>query len=131
MNETIRNDENRRTVYGLANAISVNVRNDVCDGGQWLMSVADGWSERKDETVRYDEVIDDVRHEYVDGSVPIYTYDVWTVFSDLMAWQWSEDVADDYGTLPADMTEAAKVVLYWLADRLTYVLDADENGGER
>jgi len=59
--------------------------------------------------------LSDMVHEVCDGAVPIYTWDRWTLFHDVCGWAYSEETAYDFGPLPADMTEAAGVVLYVVA----------------
>jgi hypothetical protein len=68
--------------------------------------------------------------------VPIYTHERWQVFVDLQAYQ--EDVSE-YGDAD-DLTNAAGVALYMIAERLVHALatelsdaldaDADEEDGE-
>ena len=52
--------------------------------------------------------------EYADGAVPVYTCDLWRTFVDLAAW---EEDPSDVGE-PEDMTSAAGICLYLIADRL-------------
>lgn len=57
-------------------------------------------------------------HELADGAPDIYTHTRWAEFVDLAAWQ--EDTSD-YGP-SEDLTQAAGVALYVIADRLVRAL---------
>ncbi len=54
-----------------------------------------------------------------DGAVPVYTGERWAVFADLAAY--NEDPGD-IGGWPADLTDAAGVALYVIAERLALAL---------
>lgn len=98
-------------------------------GGKWLRLVADC----VDDAADY-EVPEDAITEIADGVVPVYTHERWQVFADLAAY--NEDVSEfgDYGD---DLTKAAGVALYMIAERLLRALveeveddeDVDEDGG--
>jgi hypothetical protein len=83
---------------------------------------------------RLDELTGDDAHELADSAVPVYTYDRWLTFVDLAAWQ--EDISD-YGSTD-DLTNAAGVALYMIAERLvralaeelTEALDTDSEESE-
>lgn len=89
-------------------------------GARFLSRVADDYREAiADEW--YD---DDSPHEIADSAVPVYTHERWQVFVDLGAYQ--EDISeygDDYG---ADLTGAAAVALYMIAERLVYALAQED-----
>ena len=65
---------------------------------------------------------DDMAHEIADGAVPVYTYTRWQTFTDLAAW---DEDASELGADTSDMTQAAAVCLYIIADRLARAI-ADE-----
>lgn len=71
------------------------------------------------------EPSDDV-HELADSAVPIYTHERWQTFTDLAAYQ--EDVTE-YGEI-ADLTAAAGVALYMIADRLAFAILAEIQNAE-
>jgi len=78
---------------------------------------------------------DDSPAEIADGAVPIYTHDLWTTFVDLGAY--NEDPSE-LGAEADDLTRAAGVCLYLIADRLARALadeiededDEDDDDGE-
>lgn len=89
-------------------------------GADFLLGVQADMAERFAWAADNDEVVDgDVVSEVADGAVPVYTHPRWQVFVDLCAYQ--EDIRD-YGTDAADMTEAAGVALYCIAERLAFAL---------
>ena len=110
-------------------------------GAQFLASIARDVAEyveagtAPEYAVR--ELAEDGAHEIADGAVPIYTHERWAVFADLGAY--NEDVTelagDEVGT---DLTSAAGVALYMIADRLVRALaeelaealDEDADEGE-
>jgi len=57
--------------------------------------------------------------EVADGAVPVYTGERWAVFADLAAWQ--EDTTE-YGATGDDLTAAAGIALYVIAERLARAL---------
>lgn len=67
-------------------------------------------------------------HEAADGAVPVYTYDRWLTFVDLAAYQ--EDISELGMRACDDLTDAAGVALYMIADRLLQAL-VDEDDDER
>jgi hypothetical protein len=70
----------------------------------------------------------DTAHEIADSNVPVYTHEMWTVFTDLCAWQ--EDVAGEFGPIE-DMEEGAQTALYMIAFRLaTALLEELDTDGE-
>ncbi len=58
-------------------------------------------------------------HEVADGAPPVYTGERGAVFADLSAY--NED-PDDIGGWPADLTDAAGIALYMIAERLAAAL---------
>ncbi len=58
-------------------------------------------------------------HKVADGAMPIYTGERWAVFADLSAY--NEDPGD-IGGWPADLTDAAGIALYMIAERLAAAL---------
>lgn len=83
-------------------------------GAMFLTHVAADVDELR-ERVADGEDVSDVIHELADALVPVYTYERWQVFTDLAAWE--QDVTD-YAPDSSDMTEAAGVALYIIAERL-------------
>jgi hypothetical protein len=123
--------KNTYTVYRLANMIEANIEDIASDGGQWLERVARGWLDyERDEAIEYGTDLDEAIHQAADGAVPIYTGDRWRVFADLQGWQFSEEIAKELGPLPTDMTEAVGWILYTLAERLIYALEAERDEDE-
>lgn len=87
-------------------------------GAEWLMLV-----ERAAGDIERDE---DGISETADAIVPVYTHQRWLVFVDLAAYQ--EDPSG-LGADTSDMTAAAGVALYMIAERLLTALleDRDED----
>lgn len=69
----------------------------------------------------------DAIHEIADSAVPIYTHDLWTTFTDLGAY--NEDPSE-LGAESDDMTRAAGVCLYLIAERLARAIAEDEISSE-
>ena len=95
-------------------------------GARFLRSVADDLAERiaytfehGDMDPRAADLERELEGEVADGAVPIYTAARWAVFADLAAWQ--EDPGD-IGGWPADLTDAAGMALYMIAERLALAL---------
>ena len=94
-------------------------------GAQFLERVQDDYRERVEDG-SYDE--DETPHEIADGAVPIYTHKLWETFTDLGAYQ--EDPSE-LGAESDDMTRAAGVCLYMIAERLVRALaEQDEDSEE-
>lgn len=68
---------------------------------------------------------DDLVWEVSDSAVPIYTHERWLAFVDLAAYQ--EDISD-LCTDTSDLTTAAGVALYMIAERLCHALIAEISG---
>lgn len=99
---------------------------DPSPGAVFLRNVADSWQEAYNEEGTAPD--DDRIHEIADAAPSVYTYTRWQEFTDLGAWQFSGDVAADYG--PAeDMTKGAAMCLYVIARDLCYALNTE--AGER
>ena len=124
--------QNEYTAYRLANMIDARLESNTSEGARWLECIASNWiSEGRDLVTEYGMELGDAIHQEADGIVPIYTGHRWEVFTDLQGWQFSDEIAQEYGTRP-DMTDMVGVILYALAERLIYALEAarDENEGE-
>lgn len=80
-------------------------------GAEWLALVAGRADEYSDDT----EYLEDWIAEVADSVVPIYTHRRWLVFVDLAAY--TEDTTE-LGVDGSDMTQAAGVALYMIAERL-------------
>lgn len=114
------------TVFQLAGMVDVSPSSSASAGGEWLASVAASWLDyERSEAIEYGTDLDDAIHAAADSSVPIYYGPRWSVFTDLGAWQLSEEVAEEYGKLPSDMTDAAGVILYWIAERLIRAIESE------
>ena len=123
--------QNKFTAYRLANMIEASMESSTSNGAEWLEQVARGWLDyERDEAIEYGTDLDEAIHQAADGAVPIYTGHRWEVFTDLQGWQFSEEIAQEFGPLPTDMTEAIGVVLYVLAERLIYALEAERDEDE-
>jgi hypothetical protein len=120
--------KNTHTAYRLANMIEASTESSTSEGSLWLVQVARGWLDcERDEAIEYGTDLDDAIHQAADYAVPIYTGHRWQVFTDLQAWQFSEEIAQEFGALPTDMTDAIAVILYVLAERLIYALEAERD----
>lgn len=58
-------------------------------------------------------------HEIADSAPDIYTYGRWKEFVDLAAFSEDPEMCDKW---PGDLTEAAGIALYQIADRLCHVM---------
>ena len=104
-------------------------------GARWLVSTAESaleawtWARDHDELGEVDAAndrwwldwADEARCEVADQAVPIGTHSMWSVFTDLAAWQVD---TSDYGTGDTDdpMGRGAAVALYVIADTLAMAL---------
>lgn len=123
--------KNTHTAYRLANMIEASIESNTGEGARWLECIASNWiSEGRDLVTEYGMELGDAIHQEADGIVPIYTGHRWEVFTDLQAWQFSDEVAQEFGPLPTDMTDAIGVILYVLAERLIYALEAERDENE-
>lgn len=92
-------------------------------GANFLKRVRDALVENLEWRVEHeDEILPhaavrlrDDTHEVADGAVPVYTFERWTTFVDLAAWQ--VDVSE-YGMTGNDLTAMAGVALYEVARTL-------------
>lgn len=97
--------------YQLANLAGVACPDSVeSPGAQFLRGV---------ESAAEDVADPDDVGEVADGCVPVYTHERWQVFVDLAAF--NEDPSE-LGGDSADLTQAAGVALYMIAERLLAVL---------
>jgi hypothetical protein len=62
--------------------------------------------------------------EAVDGMVPIYNYELWSVWVDLGGWAWDSEMAP-VPDADGDLTPVAQRHLFEMADRLTRTMLAD------
>jgi hypothetical protein len=97
-------------------------------GAEFLRSVENGarelWEAREGDPERWLEHVNDDGsvHEIADGAPSVYTHQRWAEFHDLAAYN------DDMGEISAltgsysDMTNAAGVALYMIAERLAWAL---------
>lgn len=121
-----------RNAYELANAGEAYCPDgEGSAGAQWLVflqTMADErWAYWADEGELPDSVdddrVNDCIHELADAHVPIYTGERWVIFTELGAYR--EDLAElGYETV-TDMTEAAGVALYIVAERVLRFLFED------
>ncbi len=100
---------------------------DASPGAQFLRRVEDNVLEWFDNEQSGD--FDDYAGELADNAVPVYTHERWRVFVDLAAYD--EDISE-LGSDSSDLTEAAGVALYLIAERLARALhdeyaEADED----
>lgn len=72
----------------------------------------------------HDSDVQDAISEYADTLVPVYTHEVWQVFTDLAAWNEEDEtglmevaIREGHG-----MTQIARIALYRIAERLLQTL---------
>jgi hypothetical protein len=117
-----------KTVWTLANMVEMNPASSESVGARWLLLVQMGVGEVLQQVAEgYDR--SDAVHEVADGMVPVYTHEVWEVFTDLGAWTVSED-ANELCDASTDMEQRAKVCLYVIAERLLVALLEGAGAGE-
>jgi hypothetical protein len=95
-------------------------------GAKFLVHVRDAYVEHveyKGEDFDPSEDIGDTAHEIADGAPDVYTSTRWAEFVDLAAYQ--EDVSELMPEAGDDLTGAAGVALYIIAERLIYALHAE------
>lgn len=101
-------------------------------GAVFLSGVRDAVVEAiRDGQITDDDSWDDngIGHRIADDAPDDYTYDCWREFTDLAAWQEENEFGDGWGN---DLTKAARVALYQIADRLVHALvDAWREARER
>ena len=100
--------------YKIAQAVGVGEPEPESEGSKWLINTYNSGS----ELTEYDEPADGI-YEIADRAVPIYTGNVWQVFSDISAWDYDSDYITDYDG--NDMTQMAKLVLYDIATQVIYL----------
>lgn len=89
-------------------------------GAKFLVSVLDMVNEALSDGETLESAEDSGRlHEIADGAPDVYTYTRWQEFVDLEAY--NEDPVD-LGVDPSDLTAAAGVCLYMIAERLARAL---------
>jgi hypothetical protein len=123
--DSIRHDHSPFLLATLADCYSPDAADS--PGAKFLTSVARDVAERFDDPDLSPEeqagIIGNLRedgaHEIADGAVPIYTHDRWLTFVDLGAY--NEDVTE-LGATADDLTGAAGVALYMIAERLVRAL---------
>ena len=93
--------------------------NDGSPGARFLALVADSAAEAMEYDTDNDNDATDMANEAADGCVPTYTYDLWTTFVDLAAWQ--EDVTE-FAQSDTDMESMARIALYQIGERLALAL---------
>lgn len=115
--------------YLLALKAGVPTPDEGSAGADWLLRVGRAADELRavSRGILVDGDLDDNIAELADSLVPIYTADRWRVFVDLEAW--TEDVEELTGAI-VDLTDAAGVALYLIAERLLYALTIDEDDEE-
>lgn len=137
-----------RTVYSLAgDADCASPDSETSPGARLLTHVRDAvtdlieydpdaWREAVDtddvQSLDYNGAVSEI----ADGAPSVYTNTRWTEFADLAAWQ--EDPTE-LGFEGSDMTQAAGICLYMIAERLAWALieeakdntpDADEDNDQ-
>ena len=126
------------TAYRLSDEAGVqSPDNRESPGALWLIAlrdaVANWWAEATEERRGTVEAGDDdwwheATHHLADESIPLATYRLWQVFTDLCLWQ--DEATDDIPVLTesgphaavVDMTAQATAVLYEVGHRLTWVI---------
>jgi hypothetical protein len=91
-------------------------------GAAFLLRVQDATREAVEEIDDPEDIereMQDRAHEIADTAVPVYTHDCWQVFVDLGAY--NED-ASELGADASDLTTAAGVALYMIAERVVTAL---------
>jgi hypothetical protein len=129
------------TAYRLSDEAGVqSPDNRESPGALWLVSlrdaVANWWAEATEERRGTVEAGDDdwwheATHRLADEAIPLATYRLWQVFTDLCLWQdeatldipvLTRDVSAGRGVVEVDMTAQATAVLYEVGHRLTWVI---------
>jgi hypothetical protein len=98
-------------------------------GTRLLKHVRDAYVEHveyKGEDFDPSEDIGDTAHEIADSAPDVYTSARWAEFVDLAAW--NEDVSELMPEAGNDLTGAAGVALYMIAERLVYALHSELTG---
>lgn len=81
-----------------------------------------------DERMADEDERTDAVHEIADNIVPVYTADIWAIFTDLAAWDAFDAYADEMGTGDVSnahgngMTARAAIALYCIAETLMLAL---------
>ena len=113
--------DDRYSIVELANMADVSLRPDGEDtaGAKFLRRVADDTVERWNYTDPDERSLDaferdGTAQEIADGSVPVYSGQLWDTFTELGAWM--EDVTE-FGPIES-MDKGAHVALFMIAERL-------------
>jgi hypothetical protein len=93
-----------------------SVRDDVLERVEYELNTADA----DDLTDAVESIREDAVHEIADAAPDVYTFTRWSEFVDLAAWQ--EDISELGGDLGDDLTGAAGVALYIIAERLAVAI---------
>ena len=105
----------KKNAYQLANLAGVISPDSLeSQGALFLLSIAEDYTDRYYEG----SMDEDTVYEIADNAVPIYTHERWEVFVDLAAY--TEE--DPTGFEPGDLTSAAGIALYMIAERLVQAL---------
>jgi hypothetical protein len=125
--DNVRHDHSPYHLASLANCGSPDSVDS--PGAAFLSSVARDVADRVNDdpaVAREDiaDLIEDGAHEIADSAVPVYTHQRWQTFVDLQAYQ--EDTSE-YGAID-DLTNAAGVALYMVANRLVLALAEELTG---
>lgn len=92
----------------------IRVGMDCVERIEWV----DEYNGRADRISQARDQYDELRNEIADSAVPTYTHGLWSVFTDLSAWQ--EDLTEVGFEFDEnrDMEDAARTALYMIAERL-------------
>lgn len=111
-------EQNAYQLAGLADCASPD--SPESDGAKFLESVRDAVVEEIEANGVEDwEDRDGILHEIADNAPDVYTHTRWSEFVDLAAY--NEDISE-YGEYGNDLTQAAAVALYMIAERLVRAL---------
>lgn len=113
-------DPDRHDGYGFAPPFDAPDGYEPSPGARFLRGVEDDTLEALTDG-RWDDD-GDAAHEIADSAVPVYTHERWATFVDLGAY--NED-ARELGADADDMTAAAGVCLYIIAERLARAIAED------
>lgn len=122
--EAFHGEAPHHTVYQLARLAEV-ADPDSTDspGARWLRLIETTAADLVAEDTFGDGDLDDQITATADDLVPVYTHDRWLVFVDLAAY--AEYISDNWGPV-SDLTEAAGIALFQIAERLLRALLVEE-----
>lgn len=94
------------------------------EGALFLLRVRDAVVEKWEYAQANGEEVEpsDLAHEVADDAPSVYTHTRWKQFVDLAAYQEEPETSDEW---PNDLTEAAAVALYQIAERLALAIIED------